>query len=238
MNRLNLWEGGGIMTAAEWRANLWRTVKSGWYAFLVPGIIFYGIFSGRLTPTEAGAVAVVVTIIIGFILGTLKFSDFPGHAGQLRQGERCDPADHRLLHPAGRGAGDHRRAAGLRRCADLDDQNEYMLIADDGADPRRRGLRDGDDAQHRDPRADPLPAGAGDRDEPDPVLHHDDHRAGRGLHHAAAGLNLFVVSGITGESILKIAYRAIPFVFFMLIVTLMIAYIPAFSTSLLPDVYR
>jgi C4-dicarboxylate transporter DctM subunit len=68
---------------------------------------------------------------------------------------------------------------------------------------------------------------AQDRDEPDPVLHHDDHRAGRGLHHAAAGLNLFVVSGITGESILKIAYRAIPFVFFMLIVTLMIAYIPA-----------
>jgi C4-dicarboxylate transporter DctM subunit len=52
------------------------------------------------------------------------------------------------------------------------------------------------------------------------------------------GLNLFVVSGITGESILKIAYRAIPFVFFMLIVTLMIAYIPAFSTSLLPEIYR
>jgi len=34
------------------------------------------------------------------------------------------------------------------------------------------------------------------------------------------GLNLFVVSGLTGESILKIAYRAIPFVFFMLCVTL------------------
>jgi C4-dicarboxylate transporter DctM subunit len=50
------------------------------------------------------------------------------------------------------------------------------------------------------------------------------------------GLNLFVVSGITGESILKIAYRAIPFVFFMLIVTLMIAYVPALSTTLLPDV--
>jgi C4-dicarboxylate transporter DctM subunit len=26
--------------------NLGTTVKSGWYAFLVPGIIFYGIFSG------------------------------------------------------------------------------------------------------------------------------------------------------------------------------------------------
>jgi hypothetical protein len=51
------------------------------------------------------------------------------------------------------------------------------------------------------------------------------------------GLNLFVVSGITGESILKIAYRAIPFVFFMLIVTLLIAYVPAISTTLLPEIY-
>jgi C4-dicarboxylate transporter DctM subunit len=61
----------------EWAAIWARTVKSGWYAFLVPGIIFYGIFSGRLTPTEAGATAVVVTIIMGFILKTLKLSDFP-----------------------------------------------------------------------------------------------------------------------------------------------------------------
>jgi len=52
------------------------------------------------------------------------------------------------------------------------------------------------------------------------------------------GLNLFVVSGITGESILKIAYRAIPFVFFMLLVTLLIAYVPAISTTLLPDIYK
>ena len=40
-------------------------------------MIFYGIFSGKLTPTEAGATAVVITIIIGFIIGTLKLSDFP-----------------------------------------------------------------------------------------------------------------------------------------------------------------
>jgi C4-dicarboxylate transporter DctM subunit len=65
------------MTFAEWAGNLGTTLKSGWYAFLVPGIIFYGIFSGRLTPTEAGATAVVVTIIMGFILKTLKLSDFP-----------------------------------------------------------------------------------------------------------------------------------------------------------------
>ena len=65
------------MTFSEWFGNLLAALKSGWYAFLVPGIIFYGIFSGRLTPTEAGATAVVVTMILGFILGTLKLRDFP-----------------------------------------------------------------------------------------------------------------------------------------------------------------
>ena len=52
------------------------------------------------------------------------------------------------------------------------------------------------------------------------------------------GLNLFVVSGLTGESILKIAGRAIPFVFFMLLVVLMLAFIPSISTVLLPEIYQ
>ena len=52
------------------------------------------------------------------------------------------------------------------------------------------------------------------------------------------GLNLFVVSGLTGESILKIANRAVPFVFFMMLVVLMIAYWPALSTTMLPDIYK
>jgi C4-dicarboxylate transporter DctM subunit len=69
MNRIYLWEGGGNHDDSASGPAPGRTVKSGWYAFLVPGIIFYGIFSGRLTPTEAGATAVVVTIIMGFILG-------------------------------------------------------------------------------------------------------------------------------------------------------------------------
>ncbi len=77
VNRIQAYEGGGAISFAEWRANLWGAIADGWYAFLVPGIIFYGIFSGKLTPTEAGAVAVVVTIAMGFILGTLRLSDFP-----------------------------------------------------------------------------------------------------------------------------------------------------------------
>jgi TRAP-type C4-dicarboxylate transport system permease large subunit len=52
------------------------------------------------------------------------------------------------------------------------------------------------------------------------------------------GLNLFVVSGITGEPIMKIAARAVPFVLLMLVVVLLIAYVPSISTSLLPDIYK
>jgi TRAP-type C4-dicarboxylate transport system permease large subunit len=52
------------------------------------------------------------------------------------------------------------------------------------------------------------------------------------------GLNLFVVSGLTGESILRIAARAVPFVFFMLLVVLLIAYVPEISTTLLPESYK
>lgn len=47
------------------------------YALLVPVIILGGIYSGVFTPTEAAAVAVVITIIIGLFQGTLKVSDFP-----------------------------------------------------------------------------------------------------------------------------------------------------------------
>src|SRR6056297_1486196 len=72
VNRIYDYEGGGMLSFGEWLSNLGRALASGWYAFIVPGIIFYGIFSGRLTPTEAGATAVVVTILMGFILGTLK----------------------------------------------------------------------------------------------------------------------------------------------------------------------
>jgi C4-dicarboxylate transporter DctM subunit len=238
MNRLNLWEGGGIMTAAEWRANLWRTVKSGWYAFLVPGIIFYGIFSGRLTPTEAGAVAVVVTMAIGFILGTLKFSDFPAMLVSSAKVNGVILPIIAFSIPLAEALAIIGVPQGFVGALTSMTSNEYMLIAIMVLILDGRGLRDGDDPQHRDPRADPLPAGAGDRDEPDPVLHHDDHRPGRRLHHAAAGPEPLRGVGDHRRVDPQDRLPRDPFVFFMLIVTLMIAYIPAFSTSLLPDVYR
>jgi TRAP-type C4-dicarboxylate transport system permease large subunit len=44
------------------------------------------------------------------------------------------------------------------------------------------------------------------------------------------GLNLFVLSGLTGESVLTIAWRALPFVATMLVVVLLLAFVPEIST--------
>ena len=52
------------------------------------------------------------------------------------------------------------------------------------------------------------------------------------------GLKLFVVSGLTEKSVLKIAARAVPFVFFMLLVVLLIALVSQMSTFLLPEIYK
>ena len=43
------------------------------------------------------------------------------------------------------------------------------------------------------------------------------------------GLNLFVVSGLTGEPILKVAAKAVPYVFAMAFVVLLLAFIPQLS---------
>ena len=54
-----------------------RSLYDGRYAVLVPVIILGGIYSGIFTPTEAAAVAVMTTIVIGLLQGTLTLADFP-----------------------------------------------------------------------------------------------------------------------------------------------------------------
>ncbi len=75
LNRLNGYE----HARARFDFRHWlRTVWDGRYALLVPAVIFTGIYSGVFTPTEAAAVAVVTTIGIGLLQGTLRLEDFPG----------------------------------------------------------------------------------------------------------------------------------------------------------------
>lgn len=54
-----------------------RTIWSARWALAVPAVILGGIYSGVFTPTESAAVAVTMTVLIGFHQKRLGFADIP-----------------------------------------------------------------------------------------------------------------------------------------------------------------
>ena len=238
MNRLNGWEGGGNITLADWATRLGAALKSGWYAFIVPGIIFYGIFSGRMTPTEAGATAVVVTIVMGFILGTLKLSDFPA---MLISSAKVNGVILPIIAfslPLAQALAIMGVPQGFVSAATSVSDAPWVLILMMVGILIAAGcvMETTPNIVILAPILKPLADDIGMNEIQFCIMMIT--ALGVGFITPPLGLNLFVVAGLTGESILKIAYRAVPFVFFMLVVTLMIAYIPAISTTLLPDIYK
>ncbi len=238
VNRRYSYEGGGAITMAEWADNLWSALKNGWYAFLVPGVIFWGIFSGRLTPTEAGATAVVITILLGFILGTLKLSDFPAMlVSSAKVNGVILPIVAMSLPLAQTMAALNVPQGFVAAVTSLTDDPTMLVLLMIGiliaagcvmeTTPNIVILA---------PILKPLADNIGMNEMQFCVMMIT--ALGVGFITPPLGLNLFVVSGITGESILKIAARAVPFVFFMLLVVLLIAYVPVLSTLLLPDIYK
>lgn len=238
MNRLYAWEGGEPMTMNEWLGQLGRALKSGWYAFIVPGIIFYGIFSGRLTPTEAGATAVIVTMIMGFILGTLKLSDFPSMLvssakvnGVILPIIAFSLPLAQALAILGVPQGFVFSVTSL-----TDDPTILILLMIMILIAAGCVMETTPNIVILAPILKPLADNIGMNEIQFCVMMIT--ALGVGFITPPLGLNLFVVSGLTGESILKIAARAVPFVFFMLIVVLVIAYVPALSTVMLPDAFK
>jgi len=143
VNRRYAYEIGGAISGSEWLLNVAGALKRGWYAFIVPAIIFTGIFSGSLTPTEAGATAVVVTMIIGFVIGTLRFADFPS---MLVSSAKVNGVILPII------------AFSLPLAGDRTVERSAGGHSADDRRTGRRGMRDGDDTQHRDPGADPQAA--------------------------------------------------------------------------------
>lgn len=238
MNRIYSYEGGGAIGFSEWASRLGQSLKSGWYAFIVPGIIFYGIFSGRLTPTEAGATAVVVTILLGFILGTLKLSHFPAMLVSSAKVNGVILPIIAFSLPLAQALAILGVPQGFVYAAtSLTDEPAILILLMIGilvaagcvmeTTPNIVILA---------PILKPLADNIGMNEIQFCVMMITG--LGVGFITPPLGLNLFVVSGLTGESILGIAARAVPFVFFMLLVVLLIAYFPAISTTLLPEVYR
>jgi len=238
VNRIYKYEGGEPMTFAEWSGNLGKTLKSGWYAFLVPGIIFYGIFSGRLTPTEAGATAVIVTIIMGFFLKTLKLSDFPAMLlGSAKVVGVILPIIAFSL-PLAQALAIMGVPQGFVAAVTSisEDPNILILLMIFILIAAGCVMETTPNIVILAPILKPLADNIGMNEIQFCIMMITS--LGVGFITPPLGLNLFVVSGITGESILKIAWQAIPFVFFMLLVVLIIAYVPALSTTLLPEIYQ
>ena len=224
VNRVSNYENADRLTGMEWLINVSNSLKSGWYAFIVPVIIFWGIFSGSLTPTEAGATAVVVTIMLGFILGTLKLSDFPSMLlSSAKVNGVIIPIIAFRLPLAQALAAMGVPQGFVYAITTLTDSPELIILLMIGiliaagcvmeTTPNIVILA---------PLLKPLADEIGMNEIQFCVMMIT--TLGVGFITPPLGLNLFVVSGLTRESILKISSRALPFVLSMLVVVLMIAY--------------
>jgi tripartite ATP-independent transporter DctM subunit len=238
VNRVYAYEGGGNLTFMEWLSNLGRSLQSGWYAFIVPGIIFYGIFSGRLTPTEAGATAVVVTIGMGFFLKTLTFADFPAMLVSSAKVNGVILPIIAFSAPLAEALAIMGVPQGFVTSVTALTEEPWILILLMIGILIAAGcvMETTPNIVILAPILQPLAENIGMNEIQFCIMMIT--ALGVGFITPPLGLNLFVVSGITGESILKIAVRAVPFVLCMFVVVLFIAYVPAVSTTLLPDIYK
>jgi len=206
-----------------------RALYDGRFALMVPFIILGGIYTGIFTPTEAAAVAVVSTIIIGLIQGTLKVSDFPK---MLESSARVNGVILPII------------AVSLplaQTLAALDIPQgfvQYMTSLSD--DPTVLILmmiailvisgcimETTPNIVILSPLLLPLAQEIGMSEIHFCIMMVT--ALGAGFITPPFGLNLFVVSSLTGTPILPIAVRAIPYVLALLSVVLLIAFIPQLS---------
>ena len=238
INRKYAYETSQIISFSNWLKNLLGALKRGWYAFIVPALIFTGIFSGSLTPTEAGATAVVVTIIIGFLIGTLRLSDFPAMLVSSAKVNGVIIPIIALSLPLAQVLATMNVPQGfVAAVTSLSDNPTVIILMMIGiliaagcvmeTTPNIVILA---------PILKPLADQIGMNEIQFCVLMIT--TLGVGFITPPLGLNLFVVAGITGESILRIARQAVPFVLSMLVIALFIAFVPELTTVLLPDAYK
>lgn len=206
-----------------------KTIFDGRYALIVPVVILGGIYSGVFTPTEAAAVAVITTLIIGLIQKTITLADFPK---MLESSAKVNGVILPIIAfslPLAQTLAALQVPQGFVYVITGMTDNPYMIIL------IMIGIL--------------ILAGAVMETTPNivilsPILlplaleigMHEIHfcimmvtALGVGFITPPLGLNLFVVSGLTGTSILSIAKYAVPFVLAMLSVVLLLAYVPALS---------
>jgi tripartite ATP-independent transporter DctM subunit len=226
INRRRGYEASGVpFSFKRWLKAVW----DGKWALLIPFIILGGIYSGIFTPTEAAAVAVVTTIVIGMLQGTLKLSDFPK---MLESSAKVNgvivPIIAFALPLAQTLAALDVPQAFVASITTMT-ENKVLIILLMLATFIVAGcvMETTPNIVILSPIMLPLAQRIGMQD-----IHFCIFMVtalGVGFITPPLGLNLFVLSGLTGQSVLAIAGKAIPYVLAMLAVVLLLAFVPELS---------
>jgi tripartite ATP-independent transporter DctM subunit len=209
----------------RWLSAVW----AGKYALMIPFIILGGIYSGIFTPTEAAAVAVVTTLVIGLLQGTLTLDDFPKMLlSSAKVNGVIVPIIAFALPLAQALAALEVPQTFVQSINTLTDDPTLIVLLMLGifilagcvmeTTPNIVILA---------PIMLPLAESIG-MDQ----IHFCIFMVtalGVGFITPPLGLNLFVLAGLTGEPVIRIARRAVPYVLSMLAVVLLLAFIPSLS---------
>ena len=226
MNRIMGYENAGKKFSFK---HLWLTIIDARHALLVPFIIMGGIYSGIFTPTEAAAVAVITTIIIGLYRRTITIADFPKMlASSAKVNGVIVPIIAFSLPLAQTLAALEIPQGFVFAMTSLTDDTTLIILMMIGililagcvmeTTPNIVILA---------PIMLPLAQEIGMNEIHFCIMMVTS--LGVGFITPPLGLNLFVVSGLTGEPILKVAAKAVPYVFTMASVVLLLAFIPELS---------
>lgn len=226
INRMNGYE----HSTQRFSLSRWLTAlnKAKW-ALAIPFIILGGIYSGIFTPTESAAVAVAVALLVGMVQGTIKLQDFPA---MLETSARVNGVILPIIGIA---------MLFAQALTILDVPQDFV-----------RALT----SVTNDPVALTfvmlfifIVAGMFMETTPNivilaPLLYPVAKAIGMDQIHFCVfmitslglgfitppmGLNLFVMSGLTGTPIMSIARRAIPFVFTMIAISILVGFVPSLS---------
>jgi len=226
MNRIMGYENAGNKFSFK---HLWLTIIDARHALLVPFIILGGIYSGIFTPTEAAAVAVITTIIIGLYRRTITIADFPKMlASSAKVNGVIVPIIAFSLPLAQTLAALEIPQGFVFAMTSLTDNETLIILMMIGililagcvmeTTPNIVILA---------PIMLPLAQEIGMNEIHFCIMMVTS--LGVGFITPPLGLNLFVVSGLTGEPILKVAAKAVPYVIAMSGVVLLLAFIPELS---------
>ena len=207
-----------------------KALYDGRYALIVPFIILGGIYTGIFTPTEAAAVAVLTTILIGLFQRTITIADFPKMLASSAKVNGVIVPIIAFSLPLAQTLAALEVPQGFVHAMTSMTDNENLIILMMIFILIIAGcvMETTPNIVILAPIMLPLAQEIGMNEIHFCIMMVTS--LGVGFITPPLGLNLFVVSGLTGTPILKVAGKAVPYVLAMFCVVLLLAYVPALST--------